>query len=332
MTRARNFRMDYQELKQQDRLDDGETALFLRELEDIDKTAYMRRFPALIARQVIPTFISVGAWAHAYTWREWTPTGSAKFIQNNSSDLPMVDVTGKENSQIIKDCGSAYQYTLKEVKAFTQTGVPLDAMRAQACRTSVEQLIDTTLARGASAEGLFGVLNQDSTALPAANRVKLVVPSTKAAGGLKWGTLLAPNATGREMANDVIGTAAKVVGDSNGIFSAVNVVMPIDQYNVASETQINALNQTSALDVMLKSQLIMSVRSWYQCKGASVDTTSDRIAFFPSDPQVLGGIVPQEWTPQAPQQRNFAFVINTLASCGGVVVRYPLGMRYMDGT
>lgn len=327
----RQIRMDYDTLKNQDRLDAGETALFLRELEDIDKQAYMRRFPALIARQVIPTFISVAAWAHSYTWREWTPNGAAKFIQNASDDLPMVDVTGKENSQIIKDCGAGYMYTLKEVKAFTQTGVPLDSMRAQTARQSTEQLIDQTLARGASAEGLFGVLNLDSTAIVAANRVATVTPSTKAAGGTAWGTLLAPKATGREVANDVIGMAAKIVSDSNGIFSSVNIVMPIDQYNYASETQINALQTTTALEVMLKSQFITSVRPWYQCKGAGA-AGADRIAAFPSDPNVLGGIVPQEWTPQAPQQRNLAFIVNALASCGGVVCRYPLGVRYMDGT
>lgn len=326
-------RMDYYDLTHQDHFDAGETANFLQELTDIDKQAYMRRFPALIARQIIPTFISVGEWAHSYEWREWTPNGKAKFLQNSSDDLPLVDVTGKANSQIIQDCGLGYSYTLKEVKAFTKTGVPLDAMRAQAARQGTEQLIDLTLARGAPELGLRGVLALDSTSLPAADRVALVTPSNKQASGTPaWGTILAPVATGREMANDILGAAAKVVGDSNGIFTSVNVVMPIDQYNTISETQINALNVTTALDVIQKSPLITSVKAWYQCKGAGVGGTTDRIAFFPTDPQVLGGLVPQEWTPQAAQQKGFAFVINAIASCGGVVCRYPLGVRYMDGT
>lgn len=324
-------RMDFEALTHQDRLDAGETATFLQELVDIDKTAYMRKFPALIARQVIPTFMSVAAWAQSVEWREWAPNGQAKFIQNSSDDLPMVDVTGKAFVQIIKDLGLGYMYTLKEVQAFTRSGTPLDAMRAQTARQGTEQLIDSTLARGSTVEGLKGVLALDSTAIPAADRVALVTPSTKSAGGTAWGTLLARKATGREMADDVLGVAAKVVDDSNGIFSQVNVVMPIGQYNVASETQVNSLMSTSALEVMQKSELIASVRPWYQCKGAG-GSGADRIAFFPSDPQVLAGIVPQEWTPQAPQQRNLAFVINALASCGGVICRYPLGLRYMDGT
>ncbi len=325
-------RMDFEELTHQDRLDAGETDTFLQELVEIDKTAYMRRFPALIARQIIPTFISVGDWAASYEWREWTPNGKAKFINNSSDDLPLVDVTGKANSQIIKDLGLGYSYTLKEVKRFTKTGVPLDAMRAQTARQGTEQLIDLTLARNNAAEGLFGVLGLDSTSITAANRVALVTPSVKAATGTAfWGTLLAPKATGREMANDILGMAAQVVDDSNGIFTQVNIVMPISQYNVANETQINALATTTAMETILKSELIASVRPWYQCKGAGAGGV-DRIAAFPSDPQVLGGIVSLEWTPQAPQQKGFSFVINAMASCGGVVCRYPLGLRYMDGT
>lgn len=323
---------NYDALTHQIHFDAGETANFLQELTDIDKQAYMRRFPALIARQVIPTFISVGEWAHSYEWREWTPNGKAKFIQNAADDVPLVDVTGKAFSQIIQDLGLGYSYTLKEVKAFTKTGVPLDALRAQTARQGTEQLIDSILARGAVDKGLYGVLNLDDTTIAAANRVALVTPANKAATGLPgWGTILAPKATGREIANDILGAAAKVVDDSNGIFSQVNVVMPINQYNVASETQVNALNSTSALEIIKKSELILSVRPWYQCKGAGASAT-DRIAFFPTDPQVLGGIVPSEWTPQAAQQKGFAFVIAAIASCGGVVCRYPLGLRYMDGT
>lgn len=322
---------NYDALTHQMHFDAGETANFLQELTDIDKQAYMRRFPALIARQIIPTFISVGEWAHSYEWREWTPNGKARFIQNAADDVPLVDVTGRAFTQIIQDYGLGYSYTLKEVKAFTKTGVPLDALRAQAARQGTEQLTDTILARGAVDKGLYGVLGLDDTTIAAANRVALVTPSTKQAGGTAWGTLLAPKATGREIANDILGVAAKVVDDSNGIFSAVNVVMPISQYNVANETQVNALNSTTAMEVIKKSELILSVRPWYQCKGAGAAGV-DRIAFFPTDPQVLGGIVPKEWTPQAAEQRGFAFVIAALASCGGVVCRYPLGLRYMDGT
>lgn len=315
----------------QARLDQGESAFFLRALEQIDQRAYMRRYPDLIARQVIPTFESVAEWAAVYTWREWTPSGGAKFIKNAADDLPSVDVTGKEFSQSIRDCGNAYQYTLKEIKLAAATNTPLDAMRAETSRTAVEQLIDTTLATGSKDEGLYGILNQDSTGLASANRVALYTLGTKSAGGTAWGTLAAPKATGQEVANDLIGIASKVVSDTKGIWSSLNIVLPIDQFNYAASTRLNAINDTTALEFALKSRFIKSVSPWYQCSGAGVGGSTDRMACFPSDPMVLGGIVPMEWTPQAPQQRNLAFIVNCLAACGGVVCRYPIAMRYGDG-
>lgn len=312
------------------RLDAGESAFFLRELEQIDQKAYMRRFPALIARQIIPTFESVAQWAHVYTWREWTPYGSAKIIANAADDLPMNDIAGKENSQIIKDVGNSYGYSLKEIKQAAAMNVPLDAMRAQTARQSAEQFIDKVLATGDADNGLYGILNLDATSITAANRVATYTLSTKAAGGKTWGTLAAPNATGREMANDLIGLASAIVSATKGIWSKVRIVLPIDQYNLASATPVNALNDVTALEVALKSAFIESITPWYQAAGAGAGGL-DRMAAFPADPIVLGGIVPMEWTPQPPQQRNLAFVVPCIASVGGVVLRYPIAMRYADG-
>lgn len=322
--------MRYDDARHQDRLDQGESTNFLRQLEDIDKRAFMRRFPDLIARQVIPTFENVAAWASVYTWREYTQNGAAKFIADLADDLPSNDVVGQEFSQMVRDCGNSYKYTVKEIKKAAATGFPLDQTRGETARMSCEQLIDQTLATGNALQKLNGVLSLDSTSIAAANRVGVLTPSTKAAGGTAWGTLLAPKATGQEVANDVIGAVSKVVSDTKGIWSRLSVVMPIDQYNYAAATRLNAINDTTALDFILKNANVASVRPWYACTGAGSGAV-DRMALFPSDPMVMGGIVPQEWTPQAPQQRNLVYVINCLASCGGVVCRYPIAVRYMDG-
>lgn len=312
------------------RLDQGESAFFLRGLESVDQKAYMRRFPELIARQVIPTFESVEAWASVYTWREYTPVGSAKIIGNAADDLPSSDVTGAEFSQGIRDCGSSYQYSLKEIKKAAAMNTPLDAMRAETSRTATEQLVDKILATGDALNKLNGVLSLDSTSIAAANRVGLFTLGTKAAGGTAWGTLAAPKATGQEVANDLIGMASQIVDTTNGIWSKLNIVMPIAQYNYAASTRLNAINDTTALEFALKSGFIGSIKPWYQCKTAGAGAVT-RMACFPSDPMVLGGIVPSEWTPQPPQQKNLAFVVPCVASCGGVVCRYPVAMLYADG-
>lgn len=312
------------------RLDAGESVAFLRQLEDIDKRAYMKRFPALIARQVIPSYGSVAEWAAAVTWREYDQNGQAKVIHNAADDLPMVDVSGQEYSQIIKDVGASYGYTIKEIKHSVATGVPLDQMRAETARGTCEQLTDSLLALGSATHGLRGMLALDAAQIPVAQRVGSYTLGTKAVGGVSWGTLLAPKATGQEIANDLIGMASKLVEDTKGTWSQFRIVLPIEQYNVANATRLNAINDTTALQYALKSAFIESITPWYMCSTAGAGSTS-RIMAFAGDSQVLGAIVPQEWTPMAPQLRNMKYVVNTTMSCGGVVCRYPVACRYADG-
>jgi hypothetical protein len=313
------------------RLDQGESAAFLRQLEDIDTQAYMARFPQFLSRQIIKTFVSVAEWAALYTWREWTPEGSAKVITDHADDLPSVDVTGKEFSQPIKDFGNSYGYTIKEIKQSVATNTPLDALRAQASRRGMEQLIDDLLAVGNSDLGINGILKLDSTAIAAANRVGVTTLATKAAGGTAWGTLLAPKATGQEVANDIIGLCAARVTATKGVWTEFDVVVPIDQYNYASATRLNPITTATALDFALSSKFVRSVTPWFKAAGAG-GSGADRMMALPAgDAMVLGGIVPMEWSPQGAQLRNMKYVINAIASCGGVVCRYPVALQYADG-
>lgn len=313
-------------------LDQGESASFLRMLEDIDTIAYNRRYPALKARQIIKTFVSVASWASLYTWREWDQLGTYAIINDHADDLPAVDITGKENSQIIKDLGNSYHYTLKEIKQSVNTNVNLDAQRAEASRTAIEQGIDDILAYGIPALAIRGVLKLDDTSIPAASRVGSYTLSTKTAGGTSWGTLAAPRATGQEVANDVIGLCSTMVDDTKSIWEAFDVTMPIAQYNYAANTRLNPLTETTALEWILKSGFVRSVTPWFKCKGQGA-AGADRIMALPAgDGMVLGGIVPEEWSPQQPQLRNMAYVVNCIASCGGCVCRYPIACRYADGS
>lgn len=313
-------------------LDQGESANFLRMLEDVDTIAYKRRYPALLARQVIKSFASVADWASLYTWREWDSLGTYAIISDHTDDLPAVDITGKENSQIIKDLGNSYHYTIKEIKQAINTNVNLDSMRAEVSRTAIEQGVDDILTFGIPALGIRGVLKLDDASIPAPNRVGSFTLGTKTAGGTAWGTLAAPRATGQEVANDVIGLCSQMVDDTKSIWNSFDVVMPIAQYNYAANTRLNPLTETTALAWILKNGFVRSVTPWYKCKGAGAAGADRMMALPAGDGMVLGGIVPQEWSPQAPQLVNLAYKVNCIASCGGVVCRYPIACRYADGS
>lgn len=305
------------------RLDAAESAFFLRQLEAVDQQTYEVRYPALRARSLIPTQPNIPDWARVYTWREYDKFGTAKFIANTADDLPRADAKGAEASKIIKPLGASYGYDIFEVKAAAAMGTPLDAMKANACRYAIENKVDSVLALGDTKHNLQGLLSLTSTTS--------FTVGTKQAGGLTWGTLAAPNATGDEVAADLMGIVSNLVDATKGLWARFKIVLPIKQYNYAAQKRLGSNSDTTALRFALdNSPFIESIEPWYRCSGAGAGAT-DRMVAYPLDPMVLAGIVPMEYTPMPVQQENLEYIINAIATCAGVVARYPVAISYGDG-
>jgi hypothetical protein len=310
-------------LIQSNRLDAAESVFFKRELEAIDKRVYDKKYPQLIARSLIPTISGVSPYQKVYTWREFDKKGSAKVITDYADDLPRIDVSGEEFSQLIKTVGDSYWYSLDEVQAAKGMGTPLDEMRAMAARYFIESKVDSILATGDAATGMKGLLNLANTTSFTAG--------TKTAGGLTWGTLVAPNATGAEVAQDIMGLVSKLNETTKGLWSKFKIVLPLEQYNYAAQIRMSTLGETTALEFVLKvCPFIESITPWVKCDGAGAGST-DRMMAYPFDEMVLGALVPSEFEILPAQERNLAFVVNCKATVGGVICRYPVAVAYCDG-
>lgn len=329
LKRPRPFLKDAQSRHRQDsssayRLDAAESVFFRRELEVIDQRVYEVKYPALLARELIPTLPGIPDWARTYTWREYDKFGKAKIIANMSDDLPRADAKGTEFSKVMKTLGMAYGYDIDEIKASAKTGTRLDQMRANACRFAIELEIDEILAVGNTAHNLEGLLT-------IASGTTAFTPMTKAAGGLTWGTVAAPNATGMEVAADIMGICARLVEVTKGIWSRFVVLLPIEQYNYAAMTRISSVSDTTALAfAKANCPFLEDLKAWHRCDTAGGGGT-DRMVAYPRDPMVIGGIVPQEYTPLPVERRNLEYIINTTAKCGGTVCKYPVSVAYGDG-
>lgn len=306
-----------------DHFDAAESVFFKRELEDIDKRVYEKRYPALMATKLIPMITGVAPETRVYTWREFDKKGAAKIIGDYADDLPRIDVDGAEYSQVIKDVGDSYQYSIMEVKAAAKGMANLDELRASAARYFVEEKIDSILSLGDAASGLKGILNLANTTA--------FTPGTKTAGGLTWGTVAAPNATGEEVAADLIGIVSKLHETTKGLWSSFKIVLPLAQYNYAAFKRLGTNNDTTAL-AFAKSvcPFISDVVPWTKCTTAGAGQTA-RMAAFPDDNMVLGALLPRQYEILPAQERNLAFVINGTASIGGVICRYPVAVSYGDG-
>lgn len=322
------------------RLDQGETAFFLETLINIDKRVFAKRYAALMGKQIFPKISGVEPYSRAHRYREIEMQGEATEVSGSADDFPVVSVSASEITRPVQPIGLAYVYDLYEIKAAARGGTPLDQMRAMATRTATEQKLDRYIAYGNPSRNIYGLLTYDASIVPVTERVASVTPRTKALGGTSWGTVQVPLASGREMVDDVLAlvatlaAAAQGTGTQNGtIGTKFRVVMPPENYALLAATDYSVFNETKALSKLLESPLIEGVYAWYACSAAASGgaLAQNIMMAFPPDEEVIGHITPLDWTPMAPQQRNMAFVTNTLAESGGGLIRYQYAVRYMKG-
>lgn len=305
------------------RLDAGEQMWLKRELEYVDKKIYERHYDENIARQLIPTEQNVPDWATSVNWSEIESYGSAKIISEISDDIPRVGANRTESSQTIKIIADAYSWNVFDIKRAAATGIHLDTTKAEIARRVAETTIDDILAKGDAKHKLNGFARL--------SYITPVVATTKTGGGTKWSA----TATAAEIANDVIKLVTSIIialkGARNApVFRKFRVVMPDANFLMITTKKMGEYDSRTVFDYLMSIPYIESIVGWHQLVGQAANNTDDRMIAYAPDPSVVSGIVPMEWTPQEPEKRNLEYVVICLATCGGVITRYPIAIGYMD--
>lgn len=308
------------------RLDAAESMHLKRELEYVDAETYRNIYAALQARDFVPTKPGIPEWARVHTWREMDEFGKAKIVSNAADDLPRSNVSRTESSKTIKTVGMSYGYDWEELAASAAMGTRLDTEEANAAAFAVDSEMDEILSYGNTTYGLDGVLTIGGTTA--------FTPGDKAGGGKLWGSLTAPNATGAEVAADLMGIAQKGHETSKGRVLKFRLVLPIEQYGYASQVKISAFSDTTALEfAMSKSPFISSITPWWRCDAGSSGgkLTIDTMMAMPEGlPAALQGIIPMERRSLPAMQKNLSWVVPLIAKNGGVVSKYPFLMLRND--
>lgn len=311
-----------------DRLDANEVAFFRDQLRVVDKTVYEFKTPGNLSRSLIPLITDVAEDANAYTYRMVKRWGRAKFGASLGDDAPRIEFAAAERSQVIHNVTDSYGYNLLEIRRAARIGSSLDADRARAARMQIEDTIDAVLANGDAATETRGLLNQSTS-----NFVALYTLADGATGSKTWASK-----TAKEILKDVQGMATQLIANlkqhGNNTLSRFTLVVPTEQHALLLQPIGSNSDKTLLKFIMENDPRIAEIVAWHRCDGAGAAAggTGDRICMYAKDSTVLGSLVPMEFSPQSPQQKNLEFVINCLARCGGVVVRYPVAMLYADGS
>jgi hypothetical protein len=302
------------------RWDADEQAFMARELETIKSKTFDRKYPTLRARDFCPVSREAGPGSQTVTYQQWDRVGRARIVGSRPTDVPRVDVSGKEFPRPVRTWADAYGWTVMEVQAAAMARRPLNSMKATAARRAIEEGLDETASVGAPEHGIpTGMIND--AAVPTQT-----VPT--GAGGVPWASK-----TPDEIIKDVRDAIKRIVTVTKGVERPDTILLPDDQHALIATTPRSTLSDTTILEFLLakfRSQGITAIEPWYRLVGAGAGAT-DRMIVYTRDEDHLQQEITQEFTTLPVQEYGLEFIIHALAQTAGMAFYYPLSADYSDG-
>jgi len=323
--------------------DSGETAFFVRQLEDISATLYNQLYPELVGRSLLPLKTDINPGANEHTWRGYEIVGDADEIDSYSDDAPEVELDGGEVTSKIIPIRGAYGFSIQDIRAAQFAGVPLDSMKAMAAREIMERKFDTILAKGSKnrkLNGVYGFYNSplypsalDVTAQntgpgPAAGRFS-------GSSGTTWDlTSVTTGKTPQQIAADLNSARSAIRLGTLGVHDADSVVFDLKSDTIFSQTNMNVADGTTYSSVSVK-QYLMQTCSWIKNwevwnKGDTAsDTGTALVMVYEKKPRNYAALLPQDFEQFPPQLKGMKFGVECHMRTGGVIVRYPKAFQLL---
>lgn len=123
-------------------------------------------YPEVQYPRLIPVDTSADAWAKSVTWFSINRAGQADWFDHNATDGRVADVSREKHEQPIEMAEIGYRYTLEELQHEMRLpmGGRLNTDKANAARRAAEEMIDDVALRGSTAKNWAGLIN--SAAVP----------------------------------------------------------------------------------------------------------------------------------------------------------------------
>lgn len=300
------------------RLDGFEQVFFDEQLALVKARTYDVKHKALKALTLLPVSTEQDPGADRIIWRSFDQVGVAKIVADYANDFPRADVAGEEHISPVRDIGSSYGYSLKEIRRAQKAGVSLDAKRAEACRRAIDEKQDKIAWFGDSKAKLPGFIN-------AAGITEYV--AANGAGGTKtWATK-----TADEIVADVAGIITAAGEATNGIENPDTLILPLSLYNKLMTTPYGANRDKTILGFIRENYPQITRIDWVQDLAGAGAGGSSRVMAYSRDPLKVEVQIPQRLEQFPPQQKGLAFDIICAQSTGGTLVYYPLSVVFCDG-
>jgi len=307
-----------------ERLDANDTAFFRTQLEYISQRLREIRYPALKWRLFVPVTSEAPAGADTWSYYAWDSAGIAELIANYADDVRRVAVTSTKVTYDILSYALAYDWSVLDVKRASMAGVDYRNRKADAVRRGFEQRFERLAALGEPGSSIRGLLNNANVPVVAAANV---------GGTTVWGS---GTKTPQDVLNDLLAGETAILVATKGVESPDTLLLPLAKLRYIQNTSLYTGAGADPSDTILsvyleRTQYVRNVDWWQYLDLADAAGTGPRAVWYRRDEEHVHFELTEAPNEQAPQQQNFALVVNSMARAGGVAWELPLSGVYMDG-
>lgn len=262
----------------------------------------------------VPITSNVNEGATEYSYLELEHTGRAKIVADNATDIPYVEVGGRNNILPIKTLACAFTYSTQEVRTAQMQGLfDIAAEKAACAREAHDQELNDLVRAGFPMAGLYGLLTAPGIIVHSA------VTGT-------WAT-----ADADEIVADFAAAVSSAINSSDGIESPDSVVFPVAQYTRISTLQNSVASDLTVLEFLKKAWPM--IRNWDWDAGMATASSSGGPAavIYRKDARKARVVMPMMLRPTPPQQKGLVFEVVLESRFGGVMVPKPRSITRLEG-
>jgi hypothetical protein len=293
----------------------------------IEPTVYQIRYQDIQYQNLIPVDTSAPEWINSVTYFSSDAVGAAAWFSGKAQDVPNVETLREKLETTVSMAAIGYRYDLEELNKSMLYGMNLNADKATAARRVAEEFIDRVAIVGDPAKGMVGLVNNAS-----------VSATTAPADGTGSATTFASK-TPDQVLRDINGVLTGIFTGTLGGEIADTLLLPYSVLLDLSTRRIDNVNSTTILEWIEKNNIYtrqtgqpLTIRGVFGYLDAAGSGGTKRLTGYRRSPDVLKMHIPMPFRfLQAWQVGPMLFEVPGIFRVGGVDIRRPKSVRYLDG-
>jgi hypothetical protein len=300
----------------------------MQQAQYIEPQVYEIAYAEIQYPNLVPIDSSGNEWMKSIAFLSLDKVGQANWFNHLAADVPFADVMLSKFEQGIEMAAIGYYWTLEETGQEAMiSGPTINRVmeRAKAARRASEEMIDRIAFFGDTTKGWTGLTNDPNVTITGA-------PADGTGSSALWSTK-----TANQMARDIGLILSGVYTNSLTTEIADTLLLPPDRFtalaqSLVTNTAVTGLNlvQTGNAYTALTGNPL-TIRTVRGLETAGAGGVARAIAYRRA-PEILKLHLPMPFNFRSPMQVTaLRFDVPGIFRTGGVEVRRPKSMQYLDG-